>query len=242
MKHLDLTLPSPAANLACEEALLDFCEENQTDEILRFWESPQHFVVVGYANKIVTEVNTAVCAARNIPIFRRCSGGGTVLQGAGCLNYALILRTNGNDQLCTITSANRFIMERNLAAVESAFPKNQVQVNMRGHTDLTIDGLKFSGNSQRRKKSCLLFHGTFLLDFDLSLVSELLPMPSLQPDYRAGRPHSAFVTNLHLPAATVKTALIKTWNAHEEFKTLPTENIAKLAREKYSSKDWNFKF
>ena len=37
MKQLDLTLPSPAENLACDEALLDWCEENGGEEILRFW-------------------------------------------------------------------------------------------------------------------------------------------------------------------------------------------------------------
>ena len=82
MKHLDLTLPSPAENLAGDEALLDWCEENEGEEALRFWESPETFVVVGYANKIAAEVNVATCEAKGIPIFRRCSGGGLSL--AGC--------------------------------------------------------------------------------------------------------------------------------------------------------------
>ena len=38
MKLLDLTLPSPAENLTCDEALLDASEENGREEILRFWE------------------------------------------------------------------------------------------------------------------------------------------------------------------------------------------------------------
>src|ERR1039458_3609667 len=91
MRHLDLTIPSPAENLACDEALLDWCESGTGAECLRFWESPEPFVVVGYANKVETEVNVAACEARKIPILRRCSGGGTVAQGPGCLNYALIL-------------------------------------------------------------------------------------------------------------------------------------------------------
>ncbi len=83
MKLLDLTLPSPAENLACEEALLDVCDEHGGGEILRFWEAHESFVVVGYANKITTEVNVESCRAKQISIFRRCSGGGTVLQGRG---------------------------------------------------------------------------------------------------------------------------------------------------------------
>jgi lipoate-protein ligase A len=240
MKLLDVTLPTPAENLACDEALLDWCEENGGEEILRFWESPEHFVVVGYANKITTEVNIENCRAKQIPIFRRCSGGGTVVQGTGCLNYALVLKIKENSPFASISSANKFIMERNRLAIEALLSKSAISV--RGHTDLAIDGLKFSGNSQRRKKNFLLFHGTFLLSFDLALVGELLRMPSLQPDYRASRPHEKFVTNLNLSTDKMKAALVKEWNATEELKNPPLEEIQKLAREKYATREWNFKF
>lgn len=241
MKHLDLTLPSPTENLACDEALLDWREESDGEEILRFWESPKTFVVVGYANKIATEVNVENCRAKQISILRRCSGGGTVLQGAGCLNYALILRIAENSPTASISSANKFIMERNRAAIESAINNLKSAISVRGHTDLAIDGLKFSGNSQRRKKKSLLFHGTFLLNFNLALVAEFLKMPSKQPDYRASRSHGEFLTNLNLPADTVKTALKQSWNAIEELKGFPKQEIQKLAMQKYSTDEWNFK-
>ena len=239
MKLLDLTLPSPAENLACDEALLEACEENGGEEILRFWEARETFVVVGYANKVATEVNVAACAAKKIPIFRRCSGGGTVLQGPGCLNYALILRITDDGPCRTITSANQFIMERNRAAIEALFPKSEIgnrksEIVVRGHTDLALNGRKFSGNSQRRKKNFLLFHGTFLLNFDLALVGEFLRMPSLQPDYRASRSHDDFLVNLNLPADQVKAALQKAWNATEELKDFPGQEIQRLAMQKYS--------
>jgi lipoate-protein ligase A len=239
MKHLDLTLASPAENLACDEALLDWCEENDGEEVLRLWESPETFIVVGYANKIATEVNLENCSAKQIPIFRRCSGGGTVVQGAGCLNYALILRAAEKSPLASISGANRFIMEKNRALIGNLLKQS---VEVRGHTDLAIDGLKFSGNSQRRKKDLLLFHGTFLLDFNLALVSELLRMPSKQPDYRQNRKHGEFLTNLNFSSDKVKAALAKTWIANEELHNPPLEEISKLAREKYATREWNFKF
>jgi lipoate---protein ligase len=246
MKHLDLTLPSPAENLACEEALLGACDENGGEEVLRFWEARETFAVVGYANKIATEVNVEACAAKGVPIIRRCSGGGTVLQGAGCLNYALILRITDDGPCRTITSANQFIMERNRAAIETLFLKSEIgnrksEILASGHTDLALNGRKFSGNSQRRKKNFLLFHGTFLLNFDLALVSEFLRMPSLQPDYRSSRSHNDFLINLNLPADQVKAALQKTWSATEELKIIPQSQIQKLAAQKYSTDEWNLK-
>lgn len=240
MKRLDLTLSSPAENLAADEVLLDACEAGEIDETLLFWEPRETFVVVGYANKVATEVNVAACATRKTPIFRRCSGGGTVVQMAGGLNYSLILRIDENGPTRTITAANQFIMEKNRVAIAALLPQSTISV--RGHTDLCVGNVKFAGNSQRRRKDFLLFHGTLLLDCDLALISELLLMPSLQPDYRVSRPHAEFVTNLNLPAEQVKAALTQEWNAVEELKNPPLAEIKKFAREKYSTGDWNFKF
>ena len=59
--------------------------------MLRFWEPNKPFVVVGYANQAAREVDLEACRKLGIPVFRRCTGGGTVLQGPGCLNYSLDL-------------------------------------------------------------------------------------------------------------------------------------------------------
>src|ERR1035437_4203865 len=247
MKWFNLNLPSPAENLAADEALLDWCEAGHGEETLLFWEPRETFVVVGYANKVGTEVNVAACEAKRIPIFRRCSGGGTVVQMPGGLNYSLILRITEDSSTRNITSANHFIMEKNRAAIESLADEFKIKniklkISVRGHTDLCLGDLKFAGNSQRRRKNFLLFHGTLLLDCDLALVSELLSMPSLQPDYRASRSHAEFVTTMNLPAEKAKAALAASWNADEELKNPPLEEISKLAREKYSTREWNFKF
>ncbi len=238
MKCLDLTLPTPAENLACDEALLDWCEETGGEEVLRFWEPVGYFVVVGYANKVATEVNLATCAADGVPIWRRCSGGGTVLQGPGCLNYSVILRVEEGGPLRTITGANRFILGRNRDALTAVLG---AQVTVQGHTDLTLGDLKFSGNSQRRRRRFLLFHGTFLLGLNLALVERYLSMPSKEPGYRQNRPHSGFLTNLALSADAVKAALRSAWDAKEPQPVIPSEQIAALVREKYTSREWNFR-
>ena len=238
MKWLGLTLPSPTENLACDEALLDWCENGKGDEVLRFWEPREYFVVVGYANKIINEVNVAACEKQGIPILRRCSGGGTVLQGPGCLNYTLILHASDDGPLRNISATNQFIMRRNRAALENLLKKT---VEVCGHTDLVIGGRKFSGNSQHRRKNFLLFHGTFLLDFNLLLIGELLQMPSKQPDYRQGRKHGEFLANLKIPADRLKNTLIKAWNATGELKDFPEQELHKLATERYSTAKWNFK-
>lgn len=276
MNYLDLTLPTPAENLACDEALLDLCEAGGAGEILRFWEPTDYFVVVGYGNRVANEVNIAACKAGGIPVFRRCSGGGTVLQGPGCLNYSLILNI-AHGPLQNITSTNRFILERNCVALNALRPSDTASpgthnrpsngiphprsgirhpvsgtshapqtapspATRQGDTDLTIGGLKFSGNAQRRRRRTLLFHGTFLLHFDVRRMEAVLPMPSRQPDYRQGRAHRDFLMNLPLSADAVKRVLRGSWRAFAVCETVPEEKIALLARDKYVKDEWNLKF
>jgi lipoate-protein ligase A len=245
MQRLELSFPAPAEQLAADEALLDWSEAGHGGETLRFWEPRDTFVVVGYANKVAAEAHAAACEARGIPIFRRCTGGGAVVQMPGGLNYSLILRITEHGPTRNISSTNQYIMERNRGAVQAALGSPQPVVSVRGHTDLAVAGISFvkvAGNSQRRRKHFLLFHGTFLLNCDLQLISELLPMPSWQPDYRASRPHREFVANLKLPAAAVKAALASAWNAEGEVANPPLAEIQKLAREKYATRQWNYKF
>ena len=235
MKFLDLTLPTPAENLALDEALLDASEKNGGPEILRVWEPANYFVVVGYANKIELEVNAAAAREFTTPIFRRCSGGGTVLQGPGCLNYALILKISEGIS-DTVTGANRLVMEKNRDALRQI----PGAIEIRGITDLTRGDLKFSGNAQRRRKDFFLFHGTFLLNFDLTMIEKLLRPPSKEPEYRAHRSHREFLTNLTIPTSDLKQLLRSAWQADELLKAIP--DYVTLARERYASEEWNFKF
>jgi lipoate-protein ligase A len=237
MYYLDLTLPSPAANLACDEVLLDACEEDSGAEVLRFWEPRDCFVVAGFSNAVARETNLEACRRAGVGVFRRCSGGGTVLQGPGCLNYSLALKIAGRPELETIPAANRHIMDRHREALSAVLGR---AVEVCGWTDLAIGGLKFSGNAQRRKRRALIFHGTFLLRFDLGLMENFLTMPSRQPDYRLGRPHARFLMNLNAPASAIKTALRDSWRAAAELGATP--DCRRLIAEKYSRDEWNLKF
>lgn len=235
MLYLDLTLPTPEANLACDEALLDHCEEERDLGILRFWESPEPFVVLGLGSRYSREADAAACEARGIPILRRCSGGGAVVQGPGCLSYALVLRIEENGPLERIDTANAFVMERHRRLLADA---TGLPVRRQGATDLTVRQRKFSGNAQRRRRRFLLFHGTFLLDFPIGLMEEVLPHPPKAPRYRGRRPHRAFLTNLDRPAPLVKGLLKRCWNAAPDGAKVPADAIESLVERKYSLRSW----
>jgi lipoate---protein ligase len=257
MKILDLALATPETNLALDEALLEAAEEKTGEECLRFWESPRPFLVLGHGNRVASETQREACDRLGVPILRRCSGGGAVLQGPGCFNYALILLVPDEGPLTQITTTNKFIMERQRTVLERLLGR---PVAVRGTTDLAVptgnEGardnapaapdaggwLKFSGNAQRRKRRALLFHGSFLLHLDLELLGQVLAHPSQEPDYRAHRAHAEFVTNLPLSAADIKRALREAWRAEAALEAIPHDRVRRLVAEKYARPEWNFKF
>lgn len=242
MLFLDSTLPTPQRNLALDEALLEGCDGGGP-EVLRIWRPSQRFVVVGYAQNVEREVNVAACREDGVPILRRVTGGGTVLHDAGSLCYAAILR-GSRPEIGNAGCANCWISARLREAVAGALPEAEREgVEVRGDTDLTLGGRKFSGNAQRRKIRGVLFHGTFLLNVDLNAMERYLRLPSRQPEYRSGRRHSDFLTTLPVNEEALVASMREVWGAAQSYERdkLPHGRVEELVRQKYGCEDWNFK-
>lgn len=239
MFHLDHSCPAPEANLALDEALLEWCSLRADGEVLRFWESPRPFVVLGRANAAATEVDLAACARLGLRILRRCSGGGTVVQGPGCLNYCLVLRLDRHPQLASITGTNRWILECHRSALATLLGES---VAVEGITDLTRNGRKFSGNAQKRGRTHVLFHGTFLWEFDLELVQQVLRPPSRAPAYRQDRSHTAFLENLPVSAAQLRQCLRECWPAQGELTDDLQPFLSRMLNERYGVPEWHRRY
>jgi lipoate---protein ligase len=239
MQRLLLTLDTPAANIALDEALLDLAEATgPAAEFLRVWESPRPIVVVGRSSRVYEEVDEAACRERGIPILRRASGGAAIVAGPGCLMYAVVLSYFERPQLRDLTQAHAFVLDRMVAGLRRRLPS----VAREGTSDLAIAGRKFSGNSLRAKRSHCLYHGTLLYDFDLSLIATCLRVAPRQPAYRRSRDHGEFVANLPLSKQDVEQALLEAWPTSEELVDWPRERVVILVQERYSQDEWNLAY
>jgi lipoate-protein ligase A len=234
MYYLDLTLRSPAENLALDEALLLAAEDGTGGEVLRFWESLTPAVILGSGCRLAEDVNEAACIADDVPILRRSSGGGTVLLGRGCLAYSLVLAYERDPSLTDIRASYRFLLGR----IAQGLSNPLSGIEPAGISDLAWTGRKFSGTAQQRKRSFLLHHGTILYDFDLSLIPRYLREPTRQPDYRAGRSHLAFVCNLPLGGDELKHRLKRIWAADALLSPWPSAETQRLTAEKYTQAEW----
>lgn len=235
MRLLDLTLPTPAENLALDEALLLAAEDSTAGEVLRLWELSTLAVVLGSGGSVAIDVNAAACEADGVPILRRASGGGTVLLGPGCLCFSVVLGYDHAAGLADIRASNRYVLARVLNALRPVLPDGSAE----GTSDLAVNRMKFSGNAQQRKRQFFLHHGTLLCGFDLPLVAKYLNPPERQPDYRADRPHAAFVTNLPITVTEAMQLLVAEWHPAGEYTPVPLEKARELVAEKYSRDEWN---
>jgi len=239
MKFLELTFEEPPANLACDEALLETIETGaSSDECLRLWEARKYFVVLGHSDQMLSNVNVVACNDCDVPILRRMSGGGTVVQGPGCLNYSLILK-NDPRLIGNIRDTFQYVLERHCRLVEDLCG---IAARVDGISDLTLGGLKISGNAQYRKARFVLVHGTFLLSFDLRLIEKYLPIPARQPAYRNGRSHLEFIANLNIDPASIRERLRRSWAASNIFHDVPYARIDELVRDRYGKTAWSEKF
>ncbi len=207
----DISFESPEENILYDETLLRLAEEGRGGEVLRFWESPKLFVVLGRVSRAEDDINIENALRDQIPVLRRCSGGGTVLQGQGCLNYSLILSKETSPQLADLKGSYQFILGRVIHALKDL----GVEALFHPISDIALAGTakKISGNAQKRSRKFILHHGTILYDFDLDAMGRYLRMPRAVPEYRLNRTHREFVANIPAAAHSIKTALCKAFPA-----------------------------
>ena len=188
----NISFQSPLENILYDEVLLDLAEQGRGGEVLRFWESPEIFVVLGRTSNPAEDIYIEEALCDQIPVLRRASGGGTVLQGKGCLNYALILSKEKNPQVMKIRESYQFILGKIVQSLKNL----GIAAEFKPISDLAVGEKKFSGNAQKRGKKFILHHGTILYGFDLSLIEKYLTIPKNIPEYRRGRAHRDLIVNL----------------------------------------------
>jgi lipoate---protein ligase len=227
MIRKDISFLSGLANLYFDDVLLELAEAGQSGEVLRFWESPYYFIVLGRTSKEQDDVIMNKAHEDNIPIFRRSSGGGTVLQGPGCLNFSLILSIQEhNAHLQTIHESYRYILNKITKALKTLNIDSSIYLP--SDIALTCNQKKVSGNAQKRSKHFILHHGTLLYAFDLSMIERYLSFPKIRPDYRRERKHIEFVTNFSVDVGPLKNKIAEQFVAVQVDQTLTSSEKHRL--------------
>jgi lipoate-protein ligase A len=193
--------PTVAGNLAFDEGLAKSAAAKGW-RLLRFWWGGPPAAVVGFSEDPERTLDTAACASLGVAVLKRCTGGGTVLQTRGVLNYSLILPDPGNLSVQAGFHQGRQVVCAILAGFGLAGQPE-------GASDVAVGGRKISGNAQARRWKALLVHGTLLVDFDLDLAARVLRHPAREPEYRRGRDHRDFLVSLRMLGVPADRRLVE---------------------------------
>jgi lipoate-protein ligase A len=188
MDVLCWSAPTVAENLALDEALARSAWDRRR-RLLRFWWGGPPAVVMGSNQHAEQVVDSAACTRLGVDVLKRCTGGGTVLQTSGVLNYSLVTAAPGPLDLKAGFRPGLDVV----CAILAAFGVTGVP---QGTSDVAVGDRKISGNAQARRWKALLVHGTLLVDFDFDLAEGVLLHPPREPEYRRGRGHRDFLITL----------------------------------------------
>ena len=239
MFYLESPSRDPYFNLALEEYVFERMDKSKSYFML--WQNDNTIVVGKYQNT-AEEIDQAYVDAHGIRVARRLSGGGAVYHDKGNLNFTFIV-----DRADAPGLNFKIFVE----PVIQALARFGVHAAFTGRNDLTIDGLKFSGNAQYARRGRLLHHGCIMLDSNLTSVADALRVKEAKFDSKAVKSVRSRVTtiNAHAPAPIsmedFKGALKECAMASGELEpcTLTEEDLAairKLRDEKYATWAWNY--
>ncbi len=230
---------NPSFNLALEQYIFD--EMPKDKEYFMLWQN-DNAIIVGKHQNTIAEINQDFVNKNNISVVRRLSGGGAVYHDMGNLNFTFIVNDN---------NINKFDFNVFCRPIIKALEKIGVNSQLNGRNDITINGKKFSGNSQYIKKNRIMHHGTLLYNSNLSVISKALNVSKDKIESKGIKSIKSRVTNIKdymsedIPLSEFKNILLKYMFQEENIKEyILTENdinkINNIKEKIYDTWEWNY--
>jgi lipoate-protein ligase A len=238
MYHIRSASHDATFNLALEQYVFDRLDRGHSYMML--WRNA-NAVIIGKHQNTVEEINAAYVKEQGIQVARRLSGGGAVYHDLGNVNFTFITDAEGEDFDFALFCRPVAWVLRSLGA----------DVLISGRNDMTIKGMKFSGNAQYIKQGRIMHHGTILFDSDLSVLSKALTVSPDKIESKGIKSASSRVTNVrpHLTEDCgperfmdiLEDALAEQFRAQP----LPPGRISmdearRIQGEVYASWEWNY--
>lgn len=181
---LPLAIAGPAANMACDEAIMTAHRDGLVPPTLRFyaWDPPT--LSLGYGQSFAREVDAQACATNGVACVRRPTGGRAVLHHRE-LTYSVViaealfpggilptyLRLSGG----LVRGLARHGVTADLTAPGlTEHAATAACFDAPSAYELTVNGRKLVGSAQVRHDGVLLQHGSILTDFDADLLAAVL--------------------------------------------------------------------
>jgi len=239
LSYLNLTTTDPAHNLAVEEYVFEKLPRDRMYFML--WQN-DNAIIIGKHQNTLAEINETYVREHGIRVVRRLSGGGAVYHDLGNLNFTFITDAKEQDKLNFKLFCQPVVQA--LAAIG-------VRAEINGRNDITIDGRKFSGNSQYVKEGRVMHHGTILFRSDLDVVNHALKVDPEKIKAKGIQSVRSRVTNvceylqqdisLEQFRVLFLRSLLQAYPGEEYVLTeQDLAAVAQLRQERYDTWQWNY--
>ncbi len=244
-RFIDVTTNNAPTNMALDEAISDAVKAKKSLPTIRFYKWKPSAVSIGYFQSLADEVDVELCKKLGIDVVRRRTGGGAVYHDSnGEITYSVIAQESMFPK--GVTESYHVIC----GWIVDALGRIGIPAEFKPINDIIAAGKKISGNAQTRRNGILLQHGTVLYKLDVATMFSLLKVPKEKISDKfiedvKQRVTSVTDINPAISEQQLKEALVTGFTSGKEFEfgTVTAEEKAaaeKLAKERYSSNEWNF--
>lgn len=222
----------PYFNLSSEEYLLT----ERTESFIYVWVNPPS-VILGVNQNAYEEVNLKYVEQKDIKVARRRTGGGAVYHDEGNVCYTIIAPFD--------EKADNY--KKFTAPVIEYLKGLGVNAEFSGRNDITVDGMKISGNAQTIYKDRIMHHGTLLFNTDLTVLSSALNPNPLKMQSKGIKSIRARVTNIKqyidkdMTAEQFKDGLCSHFSKlypQYSLNARDIERVQQIAKNKYARYEW----
>ncbi|MBS7646478.1 MAG: biotin/lipoate A/B protein ligase family protein [Candidatus Bathyarchaeia archaeon] len=228
----------PYLNMAIEEAILTAVNEGKSPSTVRFWRNSRS-VILGRSQNVDEEVNIKECEKYKVQILRRFTGGGTVYQDLGNLNWTFVISRYSKFYPESFSELYEFSCN----AVIEGLKEIGIDAEFRPPNSIWLKNKKVSGLAAYIKRNAVLCHGTLLVYAEIKILSKVLSKPRYE------------VTNIKdelkecsISMDDIKHAILHGIEKTYKIKVNPGDLNAYesvlskfLYKERYERKSWNFK-
>jgi lipoate-protein ligase A len=172
--------------------LLDsYLYENNIDTpLIKVWIPEKICIVLGRSNNSTDSLYRKNILDDNIPVYKRPSGGETVLLTPKTLIISIAMNQSG------FMGGKVYFKMINNKIIDSLKSLGIKNLNYRGISDIAINDVKILGSALYQNIDVVFYHAVLNVSESIELIEKYIKHPNREPDYRKNRSHKDFVTSL----------------------------------------------
>lgn len=154
------------------------------------WQPDKTCLVLGQSNHPETSLHIDNVLHDNIPVFKRPSGGETVILTPNTLVISIAFTVD------LLKNPKQYFLRINDALIAALTRMGIHNLSQKGISDIAIGEKKILGSAIYRRPNRVFYHAVLNVAEDIAVIARYINHPAKEPDYRKGRAHAEFVTSL----------------------------------------------